>query len=392
VYSLVPRSALKQGFAVAIFSEAFLKSGNALARITFPAIMKYTESIEKSGEYLRLVLPLMAKHAAAFHPVTYAVWYEYVAGINKPLKAAIDELTRNGSLLDEAAIVGLYQKFISDFDEEAAQRLRTGFQAVLANISQSATEAGDQAVQFSQALEQMNADLSSSPPVPASTSVIGNLLIDTRQMQGAIGSLSQQLEESQHKIELLREEVEKAREDALSDGLTGLTNRRGFDLALASGIASAGEQGQTLSLLMTDIDHFKQVNDTYGHLFGDKVIRAVAKTLKENIKGKDTAARYGGEEFVVLLPDTPLEGARCVAERIRSTIEASRIRRADTNQEMAKITVSFGVAIYHAGESASAFVERVDSAMYASKTGGRNRVTVAPTVSVEKASTVGHEK
>jgi diguanylate cyclase len=350
--------------------------------------MKYTESIEKSGEYLRLVLPLMAKHAAGFHPVSYAVWYEYVAGINKPLKAAIDELTRNSALLDEAAITGLYQKFISDFDEEASQRLRAGFQTVLANMSQSATEAGDQAFQFGQKLEQLNVGLKNSPSVSASTSVIDNLLSGTHQMQGAIGSLTQQLEESQNKIKILREEVEKAREDALADGLTGLTNRRGLDLAIASCIVSAGEHGHTLSLLMADIDHFKQVNDTYGHLFGDKVIRNVAKILKDNIKGKDTAARYGGEEFVVLLPDTPLEGARCVAERIRSTVEASRIRRTDTNQEIAKITVSFGVASYCAGETASEFIERVDGALYASKTGGRNRVTVASAV---KAASGAHQ-
>jgi diguanylate cyclase len=128
---------------------------------------------------------------------------------------------------------------------------------------------------------------------------------------------------------------------------------------------------------MTDIDFFKKVNDTYGHVFGDKVIRVVAQTLKDNVKGKDLAARYGGEEFVILLQDTPANGARILAERIRTAVENGRIRRAGNDESIAKITISLGVASYRAGESASDFIERADKALYESKIQGRNRVTVA---------------
>ncbi len=131
-------------------------------------------------------------------------------------------------------------------------------------------------------------------------------------------------------------------------------------------------------LLIADIDNFKMVNDAYGHLFGDKVLCSVAKILKANIKGRDMAARYGGEEFVVLLPETTLDGARLLAEKIRATIGRSRIRRAENRQETAQITVSFGVASYCSGETAREFIDRADSALYASKKQGRNRVTVAP--------------
>ena len=110
---------------------------------------------------------------------------------------------------------------------------------------------------------------------------------------------------------------------------------------------------------------------------GDKVLRAVAQILKASVKGKDTAARFGGEEFVVLLPDTSIDGAQALAEKLRSTIERSRIRRSDNQQEIAQITVSFGIASYRAGESANDFVSRVDNALYLSKRLGRNRVTLA---------------
>ncbi|CAN5438155.1 GGDEF domain-containing protein [soil metagenome] len=349
-------------------------------------MMKYKESLAQSAEYLRLALPMMTKQAAAFHPVSYAVWYEYVAGMNKPLKSEIDDLTKDGKVLDEAAVAGLFQKHIAELDEETTQRVRAGFQSVLENMSRSAAEAGDQANQFGSALEQWSEGLGDSDNGGSSGDGVKKLLGNTRQMQGAISSLNQKLEDSQRRIEQLRVEVERAREDALADGLTGLTNRKGFDMALAACLSSSDSQQAGPSLLMTDIDHFKKVNDTYGHLFGDKVIRAVSQILKENVKGKDTAARYGGEEFVILLPDTSIEGARVVAEKIRTTIERSRIRRAENNEEIARITVSLGVASYRPGESATEFIERVDNALYASKHQGRNLVTMAPATGGAKPS------
>lgn len=201
-------------------------------------------------------------------------------------------------------------------------------------------------------------------------------------MLAATHLLKARLAESQHEIESLRAEVTRARDASLLDALTGLTNRRGFDQALADCLGSPGavEQRETVAqpcLLMCDIDHFKNVNDTYGHVFGDKVIRAVAQVLKENVKGRDTAARYGGEEFIVLLPDTPLSGARTLAEKLRCTIENGRIKKNGNEDVSARITISLGVTRYIPGESSASFIERADKALYAAKNGGRNQVCVA---------------
>ncbi|WP_301103063.1 diguanylate cyclase [Propionivibrio sp.] len=341
-------------------------------------MMKYQETVNQSAEYLRLSLPLMSRQAAALHPISYAVWYEYVAGINKPLQAAIDTLTKNGAQLDETITADLFQKYIAELDAQTAQRLADGFQKALNDIAQSAAHAEDHADQFGNELVQCSEDLGNVESDSGTIKVIDKLLFGIHEMQGAITTLKGRLDDSQSEIEKLRQEVDRAREEALADGLTGLVNRRGFDLALAACLSTveSGEQGP--SLLIADIDHFKQVNDNYGHLFGDKVLCSVAKILQANIKGKDTAARYGGEEFVVLLPETTIEGAHALAEKIRSTIERSRIRRANNGQEIAQITISLGVASYCFGETAGAFVERVDNALYVSKNQGRNRVTLAP--------------
>ena len=337
--------------------------------------MKYNDSIEKSAEYLRQALPLMSRQAAALHPVSYAVWYEYVAGNNPSLKASIDGHLQNGAVLDEKTTAEFFRKHVAELDEALARRVSDGFQKIMADMSQSASQAGDHADQFGSVLEKWSEGLAESQA--GTEGGVDVLLQHTRSMQGSITSLKGRLDESRREIEQLRQEVNKAREDALADGLTGLTNRRGFDLALSACLsASAGEE-QGPSLLITDIDFFKRVNDSYGHLFGDRVIRAVAQILKDNVKGKDTAARYGGEEFVILLPETPIEGARHLAEKIRTTVERSRIKRTDNNETIANITVSLGVACYRRGESASDFIARADAALYASKHQGRNCTTVA---------------
>jgi len=337
--------------------------------------MRYKDDVVKSAEYMRMAIPLMAKQDAGFHPISYSIWYEFVSGINSGLKAAIDEITGKGNVLDDATATALFRKHIAEIDEQTAQRISSGFQQVLANVSQSTSEARDQTSRFSNSLEQWSVDVRESGTRSELAEGIAQLLGDTRDMHKAVVVLQDRLAESEHEIEMLRQEVHRARDEALADCLTGLANRRGFDLALAQCLAEAEQEGKVPSILITDIDHFKMVNDTYGHLFGDKVICAIAQILKQNIKGKDTAARYGGEEFVILLPDTPLQGALALAEFIRATIAGSRIKRVPDNVVVSNITVSLGVASYRKNESVSDFVGRADQALYESKRLGRNRVT-----------------
>lgn len=341
--------------------------------------MRYRDSIERSAECVRLALPLMAKQDTAMHPISFSVWYEHVAGMNAALSVQLDRALAAGTALTDHATLELYRKYIAGLDEQSAQEVATGFQRVLAEISQSATQAGKQASRFGNALEEWSGLLTTHPGQDLHAGA-RDILNDTRQMQSAITVLNERLDNSQVEIERLQAEVIRAREDALSDGLTGLANRRRFDTALLSCLAEVADQPSGPSLLMADIDHFKKVNDSYGHLFGDKVIRSIAQILKDNVRGNDLAARYGGEEFVILLPDTPLAGARAVAEKIRNTVAGCRILRNGSSEPIAAISISIGVAHYCGSEAPAEFVSRADAALYASKAQGRNRVTVAAAV------------
>jgi diguanylate cyclase len=126
--------------------------------------------------------------------------------------------------------------------------------------------------------------------------------------------------------------------------------------------------------MMTDIDHFKNFNDSFGHLTGDQVLRLVAMSVKQNVKGQDTAARYGGEEFAVILPDTVLRSAITVADHIRRAVMTKELMKRSTGEHLGRVTISIGVATLHKNDTVQSFIERTDTCLYGAKRHGRNRV------------------
>jgi two-component system cell cycle response regulator len=165
------------------------------------------------------------------------------------------------------------------------------------------------------------------------------------------------------------------KKEAIYDTLTNLFNRRHFEEELSAETQKAFENESNLSVIMVDIDHFKNVNDTFGHDGGDKVLRKVATLLKNSVRKYDTVARYGGEEFVLLLPGAPLDPTNMVAERIRRLIENTPF---DVGQTQIRITISLGISNFpiHRMKSKEELMKMADLALYEAKRGGRNRVCV----------------
>lgn len=185
-------------------------------------------------------------------------------------------------------------------------------------------------------------------------------------------STQEALQLRQRNDELIRElELQVQR-----DELTGLSNRGSFIAAGQKELQRAARYQHSLALLMVDIDHFKKINDSYGHLAGDEVLKAVAQTCRETIRANDFLARLGGEEFVILMPEAELEQARAAAERLR---EAVAEMRCDLQEGIVTPTISVGVAAIEGGvESLSSLMRRSDRAMYQAKAQGRNRICIAP--------------
>ncbi|HEY1089560.1 MAG TPA: GGDEF domain-containing protein [Burkholderiaceae bacterium] len=333
--------------------------------------MRYTDSMERSAEYLRGALAQMTRQRAALHPTSYSVWYEYVSGRNPELQQAMGKLLANGGTLDEQQTWRLFSQHVAEWDERDTQRIRLGFQRVLTDMAASASLAGDQTSRFGASLTNLGERLEQDS-TPGE--VVSEILSGVREMQEAMSELRARMDANRHEIEALRRDVEQARGEALVDALTGLANRRAFDTELSQTLSASG--AAPACLMLADIDHFKRINDSYGHAFGDQVLRVVAQTLKNLTGGKAMAARVGGEEFAILMPGATLQQAQALAERLRESISAGRIRRGQTANGDERVTLSFGVTQCHQGESANEFFSRADRALYASKNSGRNRVTV----------------
>jgi diguanylate cyclase len=335
------------------------------------------ESSDRSAELLRLTLPKMSRHGGGYHPVSYALWYDYVSGENEALRAAVDAALASQERLSHAATHELYQRYLVDRAEEAVSKARTELMALLGQMESSVHRADSQTSGFNTHLDNFGREIARSDSMADLKNHVGGMMDQVRALSQSLGALHGELGRGRDEVRRLSDELQRVRDEVLTDPLTGLLNRRGFDRALDESLDTARSGGAPLSLVMLDIDHFKRVNDSYGHVFGDRVLHGVAAAIRSSIGRVEAAARYGGEEFAVVLPDLDLDAACAKAEHIRSAVERSRIRKAN-GETIGNLTVSAGVATYRPGEEALVLVERADKALYASKSAGRNRVTALP--------------
>jgi diguanylate cyclase len=334
---------------------------------------------QQSAEVLRVVLGKMGAHADGYEPTSYAVWHEYVKGGIPALRIAIDALVGDGARLTLEQTTALYNDYIRDRSTALVDEARGALLTLLAQMQNSVGEAAATSAAYDSAL-QVFQGAAGPAATPSPNAVVerqlATVLAHTQEMRTSLHSLQGELRSNRTQVGQLTEELNKLREDVLCDALTGLVNRRGFDSTITSLKANAEAGGDPFSIVMIDIDHFKKINDTYGHLIGDRVIQYVAATLKSCVRGGDTAARYGGEEFVLLLPATRTGGAKIVADYVRQALSRARVPTLKQGVAVSAVTVSSGVTEFRLGESIDDCVRRADQALYVAKRNGRNCVHV----------------
>ncbi len=227
---------------------------------------------------------------------------------------------------------------------------------------------------FSERLDGANERLSRQEAVGPIKDIVLALIEDNRDMRDRLDNVRNQLEESRLQVVQLQTNLERAEEAGLRDVVTAIGNRRFFDAAFAAEVEKAQRLGDHFCLALADIDRFKHVNDRFGHLVGDRLLRLFANILVQNVRGQDKVARFGGEEFALIFPGARLVDAAAAAERIRCILESKHWTIEPSGERISKVTASFGVAKLRIDESADDLLRRADERLYEAKVQGRNRV------------------
>jgi diguanylate cyclase len=332
------------------------------------------EKIQKIGQQ---AIQLMTQHGTDPTPENYSIWYHYAQGNNPTLKKEIDQALRQRVPFTRDIMAGIYRRFLESQKDHMIQESAMGAQALLADALRLITEFGGETSAYNRQLDTNVQHLSSTAVSDRPVQEIVKEIVErTKAVRDSGDALQRKLEESSREIQSLKTNLDRVSAESQRDFLTGLYNRKALDNYLEDAMKEVRENGGDLCALMIDIDHFKNFNDKFGHLIGDEVLKIVARSLTQSVKGKDYVARYGGEEFCVLLPSTPLQGGMVVAEALRKFVAENNLVRKDTGEKIASITVSIGVAKFRPdADNAASLIKRADEALYRSKKEGRNKVS-----------------
>ncbi|MET1046776.1 MAG: GGDEF domain-containing protein [Hyphomicrobium sp.] len=329
------------------------------------------EQVRQSLLTAKSVLNQIALNAYPADPTTYQVLYHHTTGEPPSFAYAVNSILKSKPKLDEADIEKLSDEFCSkgDFVERSGavgallsdeiRRLGSAFEFAKIEAS-NRSEALSEATSLYEGREQLR-------------ELVQLLILTAKNMEQSNKQLEAQLSSSIIEIKRLKERLEVARADSLVDPLTLLQNRASFDNTLAQVMRHAAETKSPVSLLMIDIDHFKTINDRFGHLIGDQIIKMVAAAATRTTGEGSHLARFGGEEFLALL-GVGMKDAVAVAERIRRQVNQGEYRLKKTGEMIGQVSVSIGVSVLRSTDTALSFIERADQCLYAAKSRGRDRV------------------
>jgi diguanylate cyclase len=351
----------------------------------------HADEHERTMAFCDIALGQIKALRQAATPRNYEVWYAYATGYHPSLNQKINETLAQSGTLSDADMERIYESHISpnrltDRIDKVGHQVMGEIEQVMAMIDAAAGSASS----YTESLADMTEKLGQSKDREGLRAIVESLVQTAKEMEVSNQKLEERLNASKQEIDELQVNLEAVRTESLTDPLTQLANRKYFDTTLEQAIADAREKNEPLSLLMTDIDHFKAFNDNFGHLTGDQVLRLVAISVKQNVKGQDIAARYGGEEFAIVLPNTVLRSAITVADHIRRAVMTKELMKRSTGEHLGRVTISIGVATWHKNDTPQTLIDRADTCLYAAKRHGRNRVMCEtdPEVSANGAAQV----
>jgi len=315
------------------------------------------------------------RHRSPLRPRAYEVWYTYVAGEDPALRARVDSELIKTDVVDLDIIEQIYEDhFLHKRLSKGMTRIGDELDAGLRDTISVVSDSLGSTQRFLASLKQAQNAISKVSRNHDAKRVVMELL-DLGQTHAAQTEVvNAELTKARTQVLEVQRELHRLRDSAYLDHLTQIPNRRHMDEVLEREITLASASGQPLSFALGDLDHFKAVNDTYGHAVGDAVLKHFAALIKNNIKGQDTPARYGGEEFAIILPKTSVFGAGHVTDKIRELLHDADFILSRDRSSIGRISVSFGVTQLRPGDSMAELIRRADGLLYRAKALGRNRV------------------
>lgn len=309
-------------------------------------------------------------------PDVYDLFWRYLGGLEHAITRALDEALAAGPV-DMAAVRQMRRDHCGETDASAIAQLVETARVQTDRLSQHLREGQADLAIYGRAIADGDAALNgaSAPATPDElAALIQPLGAATTVMVAANRRMEGELEAAVAETAALRDQLRKAENAAITDALTGLLNRRGLITALTEAQGTAAATQAALSVAMVDIDHFKNVNDQWGHALGDEVLRFVGQHLALGIGDAGTVGRLGGEEFVAFLPGMKLDAAMATIDQLRGALASQIIRRTADGASMGRITFSAGVSANHDDDCADSVIARADGALYTAKRLGRDRV------------------
>lgn len=335
-----------------------------------------TDAVEESYDIAERALAALREMKLAASPRNLELWLMMIEGKNPSLSRDIQRLTQDDGTFPQSDADKLYDIHVvrQGLSRDVVDLIQR-FEDEMGKISDAVESTGASATGNSEKLRFLTVELKrSASDNPAIGALMDGVLSVAKSVREANERLELQLARSSDEVDTLRRNIENIQQEAMLDPLTGVKNRKTFDLEIERLVRAANESGESLVLIMADVDHFKKFNDKWGHQTGDHVLRLVAEVMNANVKGQDVLARYGGEEFAIILPGTSLPNAVMLANRIRTSVESRRLKKRRTEEDLGVITLSMGAAAFRWNDTIDSFIERADNCLYAAKNNGRNRV------------------